>query len=240
MNAVSIAGLALAFAPFLASAPLPTEVIPLEAPRSPFCMVAASVRVSVGKDLSIVEGDYDYRYVRRYEAASMPDKIPFPCAVFVPGTADSLEEIVAMTGAKLHIGSLDFDPEDSAPAPEGTEAAIQVAPADARIVILVFKIPRSLLRQQCRVHISHYQAHYRCAGRTVTAFLPLLPDFEALKNELLFSRSDFTVEFEAVDSVRLHRLSLNQSAEPETPGRVKVHPVDRENIAVEVAQSSGK
>ena len=70
------------------------------------------------------------------------------------------------------------------------------------------------------------------------AFLPLLPDFELLKNELLFSRVDFTVEFEAVDAVRLRRLSANESVGQETPQRVTVHPVDRENIAIEVNRSA--
>jgi hypothetical protein len=95
-------------------------------------------------------------------------------------------------------------------------------------------IPRALLRRQCRLHISHYQPHYRFAGKEVSACLPLLPDFESLKDELLFSRIDFTVEFETVDAVRLRRLSANESVAQETPQRVKVHPVHRENIAVEV------
>ena len=233
-------GLALALVPFLAAGPLPPEVIPLEALRSPFCLVAESVRISVGKNLAIVEGDYDFRYVRRYDAAAMPDQILFYYAVFVPKSTDSLAEFNAITEAKLHLGSLDFQPEDFVLLPDGPEAAVQIAPADARIAILVFRIPRRLLRQQCRLHISHYQPHYHCAGKTVAAYLPLLPDFESLKNELLFSRSDFTVEFETVDAVRLRRLSVNQSVERETPERVSVHPVDRENIAVDVAGLPGK
>jgi hypothetical protein len=70
----------------------------------------------------------------------------------------------------------------------------------------------------------------------VSAWLPLLPDFEALKNEFLYSRVDFTVEFEAVDAVRLHRLSANESVVQETPQRVQVHPIHWENIAVEVEE----
>jgi hypothetical protein len=70
----------------------------------------------------------------------------------------------------------------------------------------------------------------------VSAYLPLLPDFEAFKNEFLFSRIDFGVEFEAVDAVRLHRLSANAAVVQETPQRMKVNPVHRESIAVEVAE----
>ena len=68
----------------------------------------------------------------------------------------------------------------------------------------------------------------------------MLPDFEALKNELLFSRTDFTIDFEAVDAVRLRRLSANSSVDRETPQRLILHPVHLENIVVEVAASTGK
>lgn len=241
MRIVPMTALALAMVPFLAAGPLPADVIPVEpVPRSPFCLVAESVRISVGKDLALVEGDYDFRYVRRYEAAAMPDQIPFYYAVFVPKSAESLEEFTAITGAKLHLGSLDFGPEAFTTVADAPEAAIQTAPADARIVIFVFKIPRRLLHQQCRLHISHYQPHYHYAGKTVAACLPLLPDFESLKNEFLFSQSDFAVDLEAVDAVQLHLLSVNRSVELETPQRVRVHPVDRENIVVEVAGPAGK
>jgi hypothetical protein len=111
-------------------------------------------------------------------------------------------------------------------------------PEDVRVFIVTFLIPRALLRQQCRLHITHDQPHYRFAGKEVSACLPLLPDFDLLKDELLFSRVDFTVEFEAVDAVRLRRLSANASVVQETPLRVTVHPVHRENIAVEVTSSA--
>jgi hypothetical protein len=235
---VSRAGFALILAALLGSGQLRADVIAFDVERSPFCLVAESVRISVAKDLELVEGDYDFKYVRRYESAAMPDQIPFQYAVFVPKSAETLEDFVAITGAKLHIGSLDFAPEDFVPVPEG--AAIQIPPADARLVLLVFRVPRRLLRQQCRLHISHCQTHYHCAGKTVAACMPLLPDFESLKNELLFSRSDFIVEFETIDAIQLHRLSVNQSVDREAPQHLRIHPVDRENIAVEVTGLPGK
>jgi hypothetical protein len=240
MKAVLLTVSTLALARLLAAAPLPAEVVSVEALRSPFCMVGESVKISVGKSLSVFEGDYDFKYVRRHDSAAMADEIPFQYAVFAPRSADSLEEITASTGARLHLGSIDFEPEEFIPMQDGDGASVQVAPEDARGVILVFKIPRRLLRQQCRLHITHYQSYYHYAGKTVAACLPLLPDFESLKNELLFSRSDFTVEFETVDAVRLHRLSVNQSVESDTPARICVHAVDRENIAVEVSELTGK
>jgi len=102
------------------------------------------------------------------------------------------------------------------------------------VAILRFSIPRTLLRDRVTLTVSYFQPHYQMAGREVAAYLPLLPDFEALKNELLFSTLDFMVGFEAVDAVRLHRLSANRSAEAEIPGKVVVHPAHREIIAVSV------
>jgi hypothetical protein len=238
MRTALIAGITLALASLLAAAPAETDVIPVESSRSPFCMVGESVHISVGKALAMVEGDCDFRYLRRYDGASDSPQIAFYYAVFAPNSAETLEDITAITGAKLHFDSIDFGPDDFFPMPHGASAAIQIAPTDSRAVILVFKIPRSLLRQQCRLHFSHYQPYYHYDGRTVLAFLPLLPDFETLKNELLFSRTDFTVEFETVDTVRMRRLSTNQSVEKESSQRLLVHPVDRENIAVEIVPSA--
>ena len=228
------------FALLFALEPLRADVIAVDAIRSPFCLVAESVRISVGKDMAFVEGDYDYKYVRRYDAADMPDRIPFRYAVVAPKTAESLDDLIAVTQAKLHLGSMDFDPEDFLLPAQNPEAAPPAAQADTRPVILVFRIPRRLLHQQCRLHVSHYQLHDRYAGKVVVAYLPWLPDFEALKNELLFSRSDFIVEFEAVDAVQLRRLSARSFVEQEAPRRLILHPVDREEILVEVTESNGK
>ena len=117
---------------------------------------------------------------------------------------------------------MEFAPEDFTLSVENTGGSPQFVPEDVRVFIVTFLIPRALLRQQCRLHITHDQPHYRFAGKEVSACLPLLPDFDLLKDELLFSRVDFTVEFEAVDAVRLRRLSANASVVQETPLRVTV------------------
>jgi hypothetical protein len=240
VGTVSRACFAFVFALLLAAGPLRSDVVAVDAMRSPFCIVAESVKISVGKDMALVEGDYDFKYVRRYDAPDMADRVPFQYEVFAPKTSDSLEDFIAVTQARVHLGSLDFEPEDFILPGQNSEDATTVMPADTRPVILVFRIPRRLLHQQCRLHISHCQLHDRYAGKTVVNFLPSLPDFEALKNELLFSRTDFTIEFEAIDAVQLHRLSANRFVDRETPERLVLHPVDRENIVVEVAAPSGK
>jgi hypothetical protein len=224
----------LALALSFAAGSLSAGVIAVDPIRSPFCLVMESVKVSVGKDLSFVEGDYDFKYVRRLEPVETPDRIAFHYPVFAPKEVDNLETLVAITQARLRVGTVEFAPEDFTLLAESTGGSPQMVPEDVRVFIFTFMIPRALLRRQCRLHISHYQPHYRFAGKEVSACLPLLPDFESLKDELLFSRIDFTVEFETVDAVRLRRLSANESVAQETPQRVKVHPVHRENIAVEV------
>lgn len=213
-------------------------VVAVDPVRSPFCLVTESVRVSVGKDLSIVEGDYDFKYLRRLEAVESTDRIAFQYPIFAPKDADDLESVVAITQARLRVGTVEFAPEDFTLLAEAGGSPLPFVPEDVRVLILRFMVPRALLRQQCRLHISHYQPHYRFAGKEVSACLPLLPDFESLKDELLFSRVDFTVEFEAVDAVKLRRLSANESVAQETPLRVKIHPVHRENIAMEVIRPS--
>jgi hypothetical protein len=222
--------------PLVGALPLHADLIAVESARSPFCLVAESVKVSVGKQLSMVEGEYDFKYVSRFDRADRSDRIAFQYAAFAPKEADSLEALVEITQIKLRVGTVEFAPEDFAFVEEDAGASLQIVPEDARGVIFTFRIPRALLHQQCTLHISHYQPHYRFAGKKVSAWLPLLPDFEALKNEFLYSRVDFTVEFEAVDAVQLHRLSINESVVQETPQRVKVHPVHRENIAVAVEE----
>jgi hypothetical protein len=236
MRPVSIVPLMIALALPAAVGPPPAGVIAVDPVRSPFCLVTESVRVSVGKDLSIVEGDYDFKYVRRFEPGQTPDRIAFQYPVFAPKEVDNLETLIAITQPRLRVGSLEFAPEDFTVLAEPASGSLQFVSEDVRVFIFTFLIPRALLRQQCRLHISHYQPHYRFAGKEVSACLPLLPDFESLKDELLFSRIDFIVEFEAVDAVRLRRLSANESVAQESPQRVKVHPVHRENIAVEVTR----
>ena len=107
-------------------------------------------------------------------------------------------------------------------------------PENVKVAILIFQVPRAVLRDRFSASLTYFQPTYRFADQEVVAYLPLLPDFEALKNELLISRSDFTVEFEAIDAIRLHRLSANESVGGESPEKVTVHPVHREIIAVAI------
>jgi hypothetical protein len=216
--------------------PVRADLIAVESARSPFCLVAESVRVSVGKQLSMVEGEFDLKYVPRLDRTEQSAPIAFQYAAFTPKEADSLEALVEITQIKLRVGTVELAPEDFLALESGAETGSSILPENARLVIFTFRIPRALLHQQCALHISHYQPHYTFAGKSVSVWLPLLPDFEAFKNEFLFSRVDFTVEFEAVDAVQLHRLSRNDSVEQETPVRLKVHPVHRESIVVAVEE----
>jgi hypothetical protein len=218
----------------LAVAPARADAIALLLSRSPFCLVGETVTVGVARHMSMVEGRYDFKYVPRFDRGTRTDHVTFEFPVFVPKETDSLEAIVEITQIKLRVGGIEFQPVDYGPWPDSETVPLQVVPEDIKVAILYFSVPRTLLRDRVTLTVSYFQSHYQIAGREVAAHLPLLPDFEALKNELLFSTLDFTVGFEAVDAVRLHRLSINSSVGEETPAKVIVHPVHRENIVVAV------
>jgi hypothetical protein len=208
----------------------------VEALRSPFVMIGETVSVSVGKQLSIVEGRYDFRYVRRLERGAASERCTFEFPVFAPRSADSLADLIALTQIKLRVGTVEYEPDAFGVWPETDEKPAQWLPEDTRIVILIFRLPQAILRERFTLNVRYFQPHFHFGGSEVAAYLPLLPDFETFKNEFLYSRTDFTVEFEAVDAVRLHRLSVNEAVLQETPQRVKVNPVHRENIAMEIAE----
>lgn len=214
----------------------PQSSIAVEALRSPFVMIGETVSVSVGKHLSIVEGRYDFKYVRRLDPGAASRHCTFAYPVFVPKDAESLADLIALTQIKLRVGEVEYEPDDFGVWPDNDEKPVQLLPDDTRVVLLIFRLPRAILRDRFNLSVRYFQPHFRLGGREVSAYLPLLPDFEAFKNEFLFSRIDFGVEFEAVDAVRLHRLSANTAVVQETRQRVKVNPVHRESIAVEVAE----
>jgi hypothetical protein len=201
--------------------------------RSPFCLVGQSVTVSVAAGMSMVDGQYEYKYVPRFDQVPPSDSVPFDFPVFVPKSVDGLDALTEITQIKLHVGRAAFDPADCVPLPESAQA-LPMVPDDTRAMVFTFQLPRTLLQKQLTLRLSYFQPHFHYAGQEVSAYLPWLPDFEALKNELLFSRDDFVVDFQAVGAVRLHRLSVNRAVVSDTPREVKVHPVDREMIAVAV------
>lgn len=214
----------------------PQSSIAVEELRSPFVMIGETVSVSVGKHLSIVEGRDDFRYVRRLDPSAASGRCTFAYPIFAPKDADSLADLVALTQIKLRVGEVEYEPDDFAMWPDNGEKPMQLLPDDMRVVLMIFRLPRAILRDRINLRVRYFQPHFRFGGREVSAYLPLLPDFEAFKNEFLYSRTDFTVEFEVVDAVRLHRLSVNDAVVQETPRRVKVNPVHRESIAVEVTE----
>ena len=218
----------------LVAAPVRAEAIAVLLSRSPFCLIGESVTIGVARHMSMVDGRYDFKYVPHFDRGVRTDEVSFEFPVFVPKETDSLEALLEITQMKLRVGGVEFQPVDYGPWPDTEAVPLQVVPEDIKVTILRFSVPRALLRDRVTLTITYFQPHYQIAGREVAAYLPLLPDFEALKNELLFSTLDFTVGFDAVDAVRLRRLSANRSVEAETPGKVVVHPAHREIIAVAV------
>lgn len=217
-----------------AAAPLRADAIALELSRSPFCLLGETIRVSVARGMALVEGRYEFKYVPRFDGGPHSDRVAFEFPVFAPAGAESLTALIETLQPKLRVGAAEFTPSGADPWSEATGGSLPFVPESVRVAILVFEVPRVLLRERCTLDLTYYQPTHRLADKEVVAYLPLLPDFEALKNELLFSRLDFTVEFEAVDRIRLHRLSANESVVRDTPEKVTVHPVHREIIALTI------
>jgi len=226
--------LLLFLVPGLAAAAPPEGYVALTLSRSPFCLIGSTVRVSVAPGMAMVEGQYEYKYVPRFDHSQAAATVAFEFAVLVPRDTDSVGDVSDAMQPKLHLGSVDYTPDDLDVLKQPAGVTLAFVPDNRKVVLLVFDIPRALLRERCSLTLTYFQPSYRVAGQEVAAYLPLLPDFEGLKNELLFSRDDFTVEFEALGHVRLHRLSTNAVVAQEAPDKLTVHPVDREIIAVAV------
>ncbi len=222
------------------AASLRGDYVALELSRSPYCLIGADVTVSVAPKLSMVEGKFVYRYVPRFDYGPRSPDVRFEFPVFVPAAVDTLEEVEAVTQMKVRFDGVDYDPVDLAGLRGAKDKVWPYVPKDFNLVLLVFRLPRSILQEHCTLQVHYFQPHGSSGGHEVSPYLPLMPDFEALKNELLFSRLDFTVEFDALEGVRLHRLSTNSSVAQETPAVVKIHPADREIIAVGVIRPAAK
>jgi len=200
--------------------------------RSPFCMIGANVTVGVAHGMAMVEGHYDFKYVPRFDNGPRSGTVTFEFAVLVPRETESVSDVNDLMQPKLHVGTVDYTPADLAVLKLPVGTTLPLVPENMKAVVLVFDVPRSLLQERSSLTLNYFQPTYHYAGREVAAYLPLQPDFEALKNELLFSRDDFVVEFDAVDRIRLQRVSANASVVKDAPDVVTVHPADREMIAV--------
>ena len=217
----------------LTAVPLRADELALELPRSAFCLVGQAVTVTVANRMSMVEGQYELKYVARLDQIPPVDTVAFEIPVFAPKDLDRLEDLAEITQIKLRVGNAAFDPADCEPLSDAGHT-LGMVPGDTRVMVFTFRLPRAVLQKRFTLRVTYFQPHYRFGGQEVSAYLPLLPDFEDMKNELLFSRDDFTVDFEAVGSVRLRRLTTNDAVAAETPRVIKVHPVHREIIAVVV------
>lgn len=215
---------------------LPAAPVVIYLSRSPFCLISENVKVNVAPDMSMIDGTFDYKYVPRYDLGPRSDNVDFKFPVFVPSEVDEVKTLSDITQFKLMVDNVTYEPVDLAPLDTKLGPPPTLVPDGTKVVLAVFSIPRTLLQERCTLHVSYFQPHYRLGGETEAAYFPLLPDFDRMKNELLFSRDDFSVTFEALGDVRLHRLSANRVVIHESPTEIQVRPVDRENIVVTVGR----
>ena len=226
--------------PLLAALALPAPAAPIVMylSRPPFVLIGGNVTVSVTADLSMVEGTYDYKYVPRFDYGRQAQTVSFEFPAFVPSGTDSLQAFQDLTRFKLKVDDVDFSPVDTGRLNTTLGPPPKLMPSGTKVMLAIFSVPRALLHERCILHVTYFQPPYRLAGQPVAALFPLLPDFDRLKNELLFSRDDFSVTFSALGDIRLKRLSRNRAVGRESPTLIEVHPVDRENIVVAVNPSA--
>lgn len=202
--------------------------------RSPFVLIGETVTVSVASGMSMVDGTYNYKYVPSYDTGSRSGPVAFKFPIFVPSNTDDVSSLVDVTQARLTVDDVKLSPDAIGPLDTHLGPPPKLVPDGTKVAMAIFHIPRDLLQEKCTLHLTYFQPNYELGDKQVAAYFPVLPDFERLKNQLMFSRDDFLVAFQALAGVRLRRISANRAVQGGTPSLIKVHPVDRENIAVTV------
>ena len=94
------------------AAPIRADVIALALSRSPFCLVGANVKVGVARRMAMVEAQYEFKYIPRFDLGSRSDSVAFEFPVFASKDTDSLATLVDTMQPKLQVGAVEFVPVD--------------------------------------------------------------------------------------------------------------------------------
>ena len=202
---------------------------------SPVVVVAENVNVSVGESASLVVGRYWYQYVAKLDDKVSP-RIAIYYAIFVPSGTTSAKDLIETSAVKLMLGEKVFYPETARLLTDEETGPLQAAPKDASVAWFIFQIPRELAKLRFDVLISHFQPHSLYDHKTITAYLPWLPELEAQRRDLEIFDKDLVITFEALPDVKLQLESVNSKVETKTATQIVVHPLHWENIAVAVGK----
>jgi hypothetical protein len=144
-------------------------------------------------------------------------------------------KVLKLARVQLAIGRHAYQPRDVLLLDHAAYEPVPWLPDGARIAMVSFNIPRKGLKPRFRARISYDQPHVTGSdGAELSAYLPLLPDYDQLEKVLHFKRDDFAVTFTALPEVQLRRASVNAHVANESPELISIHPRNRESIVVRV------
>lgn len=218
----------------LSADPAPLPLVD-EAARPPHAIVRESVQITVGPAVSLVEGTFEYVYVRAFDAKDQRDPVLIDVPVVVPAKNANAWDVLKIANARLQIGANAFHPRDVLLLDHTILDPVPSIPEGTRIAIISFNIPRQTLKPRFRVRIAYDQPHVTAdQGGELAVYIPFLPDFAQLRQVMHFKPDDLLVTFRAQTGVRLRRESVNADVASESPVAVAVRPRHREAITVMV------
>lgn len=200
-----------------------------------FAMTSESVKVFVGADSSQVSGVFSFQLVlswpnARSEKPGQEIEVP----VFVPAALKTADEAISQLEPRVVLGERESAPTRAYFANPTSHDGLLAVPANVKICWFVFTFRPEELHAAITLTLRYRQPHYVFNGRTVAAYLPILPEHEKIKGMTKHTDEDFLVTFEAAPGVKLERITPHRLILTDTPERIAVRPEHRVNIAVAV------
>jgi hypothetical protein len=198
----------------------------------PLAIVAENVNLTVGRDLTMVSGQYMFQYVEKDDVGHLA-RIFIHYPLYVEKGLRDWQEVATASDIKLQVG-----PQTFLPTSGGLISADYLSdfpiPEDAAVAFLTFEIPRDVAKWRFEVTITHVQPNFHYRGALLAAYTPWLPKIIKTQKVYNFTDQDFSVAIKALEGISIKRYTANAQVVPETAGAVVVAPEHRKTIAVEI------
>lgn len=202
---------------------------------SPLCLSRESLLIGVGRELSSVQGDFEFTYVPDLDTQRRTlVHLQFP--VVVSASVEDFHPLQTEIQMNLTVGSASFEPESYSEFTPPELATIAALLEDAKIVLFNFRLPRTIFKTRFNATLSYVQPHHRLHGKDVLIFVPYLPCMPRLENPEVFPKRDFSVSLGALDGLTLERVSGHTDVLEDVPARLTLRPKHLEPIVVTVAE----
>jgi len=198
----------------------------------PFTVVAARVELTVGRELSMVSIRMMLQYVERDDTRHNA-RVFVHCPLYVDKTVTDWHDAVSAADIKLQVAGQIFTPVDGGIVSADVLSDYPV-PEDAAVAFLTFEIPRSAATWRFEVQVNHIQPNFHHHGALLAAFTPWLPKVTHVQKVFEFADKDFEVVIRGLSGVTFRKYTANDEVLADTPTELKVIPVHRKTIAVEI------